>query len=135
MSIDIEKYKENYSEEKFWEKLKKIAKKIGVKATAYGLTLFYVLQKDEVTYGDKLFIIGCLGYFILPIDLVPDVLVGIGYTDDIGFMAINLIRISKYIDDDVKRKVSKKLSEWFDIKAGDVDQILEEKTEETFEEK
>ncbi len=135
MSIEIEKYKENYSEEKFWEKLKKIAKKIGVKATAYGLTLFYVLQKDEVTYRYKLFIIGCLGYFILPIDLVPDVLVGIGYTDDIGFMAINLIRISKYIDDDVKRKVSKKLSGWFDVKDGDVDEILEEKTEETFEEK
>lgn len=35
-------------------------------------TLYYMLQDDKVSLQHKTYIVGALGYFILPIDLIPD---------------------------------------------------------------
>ena len=86
MDYDYEEYTDDYSENKFWDKFKEGAKKIGLKATSYALILYYVLQKKEVPFRDKVLITGCLGYFILPIDLIPDFIPVVGYSDDIAGM-------------------------------------------------
>lgn len=114
MKFEYEKYKQYFSEGKFWEKLKAVAKKAGLKVTAYALILFYILDKDEVPTHDKALIIGCLGYFILPIDLIPD-LTPLGYSDDIVAMLFTIRRCIRYIDDDVKMKVMIKLKSWFNV--------------------
>src|SRR3712207_9027540 len=67
-------YEKQYSEIAFWEKLKKIAKKAGLKVIAYALISFYVLQKEEVPMKEKIIIVGCLGYFILPFDFIADMI-------------------------------------------------------------
>ena len=72
MAYDYNKYTDDFSDGKFWDKIKEVAKKIGLKTTSYALILYYVLQKKEVPFKDKMLITGCLGYFILPIDLIPD---------------------------------------------------------------
>ncbi len=61
----------------------------------------------------KTIIIGALGYFILPLDLIPDVAVGVGYTDDLGALGVALFQVAMYIDEDIKSKAKGKLREWF----------------------
>lgn len=73
------KYQDEYSDEKFWDKAKKFAVKLGGNATYYALILYYVLQSPDVTVSNKALILGALGYFILPLDLIPDVIPALAY--------------------------------------------------------
>ncbi len=124
MEIDYKKYTHYFSDGEFWEKLKKIAKKVGLKTTAYALILFYVLKKDDIPAKDRALILGCLGYFILPLDLVPDLAPVIGYSDDIAGMIFAVNRCLKYVDEDIKQKVSNKLKEWFKVKDDYLEELL-----------
>lgn len=111
----------HYSEEKFWKKLTRFGKKAGSSVVYAVLLLYYTLQKPSVPKKVKATIIGALGYFILPIDLIPDFLVGIGYTDDLGALGIALFQVAMYIDDDIKTKARTKLTEWFGNKVDTTD--------------
>lgn len=123
--IKTEKYQKHYSNSSFWDKVKKIAKKAGLKVICYALTLYYVLQKDDVPVAEKGLIIRALGYFILPIDLIPDVMIGLGYTDDAAAMFIAIQKCLQYVDEDIKNQVYLKLSEWFDdVEYEEVEKIL-----------
>ncbi|PEO50494.1 hypothetical protein CN563_02685 [Bacillus sp. AFS026049] len=51
--------------------MKKFGKKAGVKVVYVALLLFYTLQKPTTPVWAKTVIVGALGYFILPIDLIP----------------------------------------------------------------
>ncbi|AYA76037.1 hypothetical protein DOE78_11640 [Bacillus sp. Y1] len=103
----------HFSDEKFWEKLKKFAKKAGSSVVYAVLLLYFTLQKPEVPVKAKTIIIGALGYFILPFDLIPDLAVGVGYTDDLGALGVALFQVAMYIDEDIKNKAKDKLKEWF----------------------
>jgi len=110
---EIEVSGKHYSEEKFWTKLKKFGKKAGSSVVYAVLLLYYTLQKPNVPKKAKATIIGALGYFILPFDLIPDFALGLGFTDDLGALGIALIQVAIYIDEDIKRKAREKLADWF----------------------
>lgn len=110
-----DKYKNSYSDSSFWNKLKQVAKKVGSKGVFYALVLYYVLQKKEVPKTAKAVIIGTLGYFIFPLDLIPDITPIVGYSDDIGALLLAMGKVSLYIDDQVKNQARKKLQDWFNI--------------------
>lgn len=122
--LKTDKYQKHYSNSSFWDKVKKIAKNAGLKVICYALTLYYVLQKNDVPVAEKGIIIGALGYFILPIDLIPDFIAGLGYTDDVGAMLIVIKKSMDYVDEDIKSKVYLKLNEWFDVGYEEVENIL-----------
>ncbi|MED4039087.1 YkvA family protein [Niallia taxi] len=103
----------HFSEEKFWGKLAKFAKKAGASVVYAVLLLYFTLKKPDVPVRAKTTIIGALGYFILPVDLIPDMAVGIGFTDDLGALGIALIQVAMYIDEDTKQKAKQKLADWF----------------------
>ncbi|MCA1054429.1 DUF1232 domain-containing protein [Rossellomorea aquimaris] len=116
----------HFSEEKFWGKLKKAGTKAGHSVVYTALLLYYVLQKPDVPKKAKMVIIGALGYFILPTDLVPDFAVGVGFTDDLGALGVALFQVAMYIDDEVKAKAKAKVREWFgdDVDTSEVDEKL-----------
>ncbi|MBD3109675.1 DUF1232 domain-containing protein [Bacillus sp. AGMB 02131] len=120
---ELEKTKKYYSDDKFWTKLKKLGKKAGVNVVYTVLLLYFTLQKPNIPAKAKATIIGALGYFILPIDLIPDLAAGLGYTDDLGVLGLALLQIAFYIDDEVKAKAKSKLSDWFgeDVDTAEVD--------------
>lgn len=122
--IKTEKYQKHYSNSSFWSKVKKIAKNAGLKVMCYALTLYYVLQKADIPVAEKGIIIGALGYFILPIDLIPDFIMGLGYTDDIGAMLIAIKKSMKYVDEEVKNQVYLKLNDWFNTDYEEIEKIL-----------
>ena len=126
MKYDYKKYTNDFSDGKFWSKMKEVAKKIGLKATSYALILYYVLQKKEVPLADKMLITGCLGYFILPLDLVPDIIPAMGYSDDVVGMLFAIKRCMNYVDDEIKENVSNRLVSWFDIDRDYIDNLLKD---------
>ena len=60
----------------------------------------------------KTAIIGALGYFISPIDAIPDIMPVVGYTD-VGVLAAATAAVATYIDEDVKKKAKDKMKYWF----------------------
>lgn len=128
-TIDEEEFQQHgkhYTEDGLWNKIKKYSKKAGSSGVYAVLLLYFVLQKDDVPKKDKAIIVGALGYFIFPFDLIPDVAAGVGYTDDIGALLVALLRVSIYIDNEVKSKAKSKLKDLFgdDIDTSEIDDKL-----------
>ena len=113
---DIEKYNSHYSERGLWSKIKSVAKKAGSKTIYMVLLLHYVLKSPDVSIKEKAKIYGALGYFILPIDLIPDAIPFVGYSDDITALASILHSVWKNVTPEIKQQAQQKLKDWFDNK-------------------
>ncbi|WP_319371200.1 YkvA family protein [uncultured Ilyobacter sp.] len=109
---DTEGYDKQYSDSKFWEKIGKFAKKAGISVIYAGILLFEVLKKPEISSKDKAIIIGALGYFITPLDLIPDMIPG-GFVDDLAALLFALRRVKSNIDDETRIKAKERLKQWF----------------------
>lgn len=122
---DIEKYQEHYSEPKFAGKLAKVAKSAGRKMVYAALLLYYVLKSPSVKKGDKTTIIGALGYFILPLDILPDFVPMVGFTDDLSAILLALHAVWKNITPEIKAMAAAKASELFgDFNQQEIDDQL-----------
>ncbi|KQX55669.1 YkvA family protein [Paenibacillus sp. Root444D2] len=110
--MDSSKYQKYFSPDGFWWKLKKGAKKAGSKVIYSGLLLFYALESPKTPLRAKVQIYGALGYLILPLDLLPDLLPIVGYVDDLSALGLALASVARSIDDDVKRKAKNKLRDF-----------------------
>jgi uncharacterized membrane protein YkvA (DUF1232 family) len=108
-----EKLSDHYSEESFWEKIKKFGKKAGYKVVYAALLLFYCLKDGNVPAWAKTVIIGSLAYFIVPVDAIPDLVPVAGFSDDLGSLVAALGIVAVYINEAIRQKAKAKLSEWF----------------------
>ena len=90
-----------YSEEKFHEKILKLAKSAGIKVLYAALILYYAVSNKQFPAKEKMWIIGALGYLILHIDLIPDFIPVVGYADDL----VALIFVLKKVYDQVTPEV------------------------------
>ena len=111
---DIEKYQENYSESKLLTKITSVARWAGAKMVYAVLLLYYVLRNPNVSMADKSKIYGALGYFILPTDLILDIIPIVGYSDDMAAIMWAIHTVAKNITPEIKEQAKAKLSEWFD---------------------
>ena len=120
--IKIESFGSEYSEQGLKEKLSKIARKAGIKMAYAVLVAFYAVQSDTLSFKEKARLYGALGYFILPVDLIPDAILGMGYSDDLAALVYVLHTVSSNITPEVKRRAREKLCSWFDNV--DIDMVL-----------
>jgi uncharacterized membrane protein YkvA (DUF1232 family) len=95
-----------YSRPRLWLTLKKAAACAGRKTLLVALTLFYCLQDRDTPAWAKGVIIGALGYLILPLDLIPDIIPGVGYGDDMGALVAALGTVAAYVKDEHKAKAA-----------------------------
>ena len=110
---DTKDYQQHYNENSFWNKVLSIAKKAGLKLIYISLLLYYTLKSRNVSNTDKAIICGALGYFILPIDIIPDYIPFVGYTDDMTILIYAYKRIKSNIDDNIREKAKYKLNSIF----------------------
>lgn len=114
-------FKRHYSENALWNKILKVFTKAGIKVTYIALLLFYVMKSPDVPIVEKTKIIGALGYFILPLDLVPDWIPVAGYSDDLTALLWALKIVSCHITPKMRMEAEAQLHEWY----GDFDvQVL-----------
>ena len=79
--------------EKFLPKLARVLARVPL---ADELVAAYYAAFDRGTpLKAKGILIGALAYFVLPIDTVPDILLGLGFTDDLAVLiaAFNVVRV------------------------------------------
>lgn len=86
-------YQKKFSEKGFWKKIAKVGKQIPF--TRDVLAMYYCMRDSTTPIWAKAAILGALGYFIFPIDAIPDILIPLGFTDDAAIIAatLSLIRM------------------------------------------
>jgi uncharacterized membrane protein YkvA (DUF1232 family) len=104
---------EDYSEPRFREKLARVGRTAGRSLVEKALWLYFAARRPQTPSWARATIYGALAYFVLPIDAVPDLIPGIGYTDDLGVLAMAVVTIAMYIDDQVKAETARLLRRWF----------------------
>jgi len=106
-------YEDAFSENRFWDKLKKYALLAGTEVVEKALLLFYAMQEEKAPAWAKATIAGALGYFIVPLDAIADLTPAVGYADDLGVLALAVAAVATYINDDVRKKAAEKMHAWF----------------------
>ncbi|WP_110684954.1 YkvA family protein [Salinicola aestuarinus] len=102
-----------FSDARFWRKLADFGSRAGHEVVRKALQLYFVLKRPDVPFWAKSTIIGALGYFISPLDAIPDVIFGAGYVDDASVLAAALVAVSIYIDDEIKQQADAVLTRWW----------------------
>lgn len=109
---NLSKYAGYYNPGALFEKIKKVARKAGVKLVYIALLLYYATLDKDIPTKDRLMILAALGYFILPFDLIPDALPG-GFADDTAALVYVLKQVWNNLTPAVKQKARTRLQEWF----------------------
>lgn len=110
---DYLNYKNHYSPAALWEKLKKSAQALGKNAVRHILILYYVMTDPNTPFKYKAMIAGALGYLIFPIDMIPDAIPVVGYSDDMAAIMAVYKACQDCISPQIKAKAEAKLSSWF----------------------
>lgn len=74
----------NFNKVSFVRKILNFGKKAGSELINKVLVLFYVAIDEDTPVWAKTVIYGALGYFILPLDAIPDLIPLTGFSDDLG---------------------------------------------------
>ena len=69
----------------FWPKIGRVAARIPFANQA--VSVYYAARDPETPMAAKGLMLGGLAYFVLPIDAIPDIFAGIGFTDDAAVIA------------------------------------------------
>lgn len=96
-------YERHYNEDKFWQKLRKLAGKWGEKLLLPAMMLYCMMKSPNVSLRDKTIILGALGYLILPLDAVPDFIPMLGIVDDISAIMLALKTLNKDITPEIRK--------------------------------
>jgi uncharacterized membrane protein YkvA (DUF1232 family) len=106
-------YARHYDENSLQNKLKNFSVKAGQQVIYAVLLLYYVLKSQGIPMKKKASIVAALGYFILPLDFVPDLIPLIGFSDDLGVLIFALAQISSSVTPEIKQQARKKMNDWF----------------------
>jgi uncharacterized membrane protein YkvA (DUF1232 family) len=91
----------------FWRKLRRTA---GMIPFAEEAVAAYCCARDSNTpMHVKAVILGALAYFVVPTDLIPDFILGFGYTDDIAVFWAAWRAISGHITDEHRTRAAELL--------------------------
>lgn len=113
MSKPYSKYSSSYNEKSLWEKIKRVAVAAGVEVIEKVLTLYYCLNDSDTPAWAKTVIISVLGYFIVPLDAIPDMAPLAGYTDDLGALGYAFMMVMMHIKEEHKAKAKAQIKGWF----------------------
>lgn len=88
----VSSVKENLVREKFFPKLARVMASVPFAEDV--VAAYYCAFDRNTPVKAKGILIGALAYFILPVDVVPDFILGLGFTDDMAVLlaAFNVVR-------------------------------------------
>jgi len=69
----------------FWPKIARTVARIPFADQA--VSIWYAARDPETPVAAKGMMLGALAYFVLPLDAIPDIFAGIGFTDDAAVFA------------------------------------------------
>lgn len=89
---------ERIVERGFWQKLRRTAGFIPFAEEA--VAAYYCARDSNTPRHVKAAILAALAYFVVPTDLIPDIILGLGYTDDIAVFWAAWRAISPHVTDE-----------------------------------
>lgn len=104
---------QQYSDDGFWNKLRRYALVAGQAVVEKALALYYCALDPETPTWAKSIIYGALAYFILPLDAIPDAIPVGGYTDDLGVLLAALAAVAGHLKDTHVERAKETLKRWF----------------------
>jgi len=91
----IAEHNERTVREGFWKKLLRVAGKIPFAEDAAAA---YFCAVDPATPSKvKAMLFAALAYFVMPFDVVPDFIAGLGFTDDAAVLAMAIGLVAKHL--------------------------------------
>ncbi|MFZ3418390.1 YkvA family protein [Vibrio harveyi] len=97
-------------EKTFWRKMKNSVKKAGEEIAVMGIKSWLAMADSNTSVRHKAILGGALAYFVLPTDMVPDVLAGVGFTDDMAALTLATNSVGNAITDEHEEQAREKLS-------------------------
>lgn len=82
-------------EEGFWLKLRKVMGKLPF--TEELCAAYYCAMDDETPTRVRGILLAALAYFVMPVDMIPDIVTGFGFTDDATVIATAIGIVGGYI--------------------------------------
>jgi uncharacterized membrane protein YkvA (DUF1232 family) len=113
MSNGSNEFGKEYNKSSFWRKMKAHAVTAGNDVVEKALTLYYCLIDRDTPAWAKTIIVSALGYFVVPVDAISDLLPIAGYGDDLGALASALAMVAVHIKPEHKEKAKERLRIWF----------------------
>lgn len=105
-------YSKEYNEKSLFEKLERYAKAAGSKVVYSVLLLYYLMIDSNTPIKARITIAAALGYFIFPIDAIPDLTPILGYSDDFGVLIFALTQFSASLTKEIKARAKEQLLKW-----------------------
>lgn len=96
-------------EPRLWRKLLRAAARIGFADTA--VAAWYCATDPLTPSHARAVLLGALGYFVLPADLVPDIVAGIGFTDDAAVLAAVVSTVARHLTPEHRERARRRLDE------------------------
>ncbi len=81
----------------FWRKFRRVVGKIPF-AEELLATYFAAVDRKTPTYV-RAALLGALAYFVVPLDMLPDFIVGFGFIDDASVLAATIAAVRGHIKD------------------------------------
>ncbi|WP_050918861.1 YkvA family protein [Vibrio campbellii] len=97
-------------EKTFWRKMKNSVKKAGEEIAVMGIKSWLAMADSNTSVRHKAILGGALAYFVLPTDMVPDVLAGVGFTDDMAALTLAANSVGNAITEEHEEQAREKLS-------------------------
>ena len=113
ITANLKLYEKYFSENELLQKIGKLGKSIGATVLYPVFLLFNLLKSGDINLKEKAMIIGTLGYFILPVDLLPDAIVGVGYADDAAALTAAVTALASCITEDIQNESKEQLCKIF----------------------
>lgn len=86
---------QTYVRENFWRTAKRAARHVPFMPEV--VAAYYCAMDKRTPLRAKGIIFAALGYFVLPADVIPDVVFGLGFTDDIAVLTAAISAIAAHI--------------------------------------
>lgn len=122
-----------FSESSFWEKVEKVAQlavKIAKEVLEKAFVLYYAAMDEATPEWARVTSFAALAYFIMPIDVIPDYIPAIGFSDDLSVLAGAILTIAMQIQRKHRKQADEKMEELFGPVDENDDQDLPPDSEE-----
>jgi len=94
---------------KFWPTVKKALRTIPFMDEV--VAAYFAMLDPQTPVRARLILIGALAYFVLPFDLVPDIIFGVGFLDDASILAAAIASVRSSITDDHREAARQALAD------------------------
>lgn len=108
----MNRHAEQFSHTAFLKKVGRHARAAGRSTVGVGFTLYYCLADSDTPMWARNAILGALGYFILPIDTLPDFIPLTGYTDDLGVLTAAAATVVSHIKPAHREQAHQSVDRW-----------------------